>query len=55
MNLNDQKINFNYNSILQTGIRMRYKETYLKKCIQIKNDYNSKYKSFINKNYSKRN
>ena len=53
-NLNDQKINFNYNSILQTGIRMKYKETYLKKSIQIKNNYNSKYKSFINKNYSKK-
>ena len=53
-NLNDQKINFNYNSILQTGIRMKYKEPYLKKSIQIKDYYNSKYKSFININYSKK-
>ena len=35
-NLNDQKINFNYNSILQTGIRMKYKETYLKKVFKLK-------------------
>ena len=53
-NLDDQKINFNYNSILQTGIRMKYKEKYLKKSIQIKNNYNSKYRSFFNKNYTKK-
>lgn len=47
-NPSDRKIAFNYTSIINTGLRMKDKEDYLKKVVTLKDDYLSKGRSFLN-------
>ena len=51
--LSDRKFNFKLDSIVRTGVRMRSRNQYLKKCIDAKNLYGNKKPSFFEKNFSK--
>ena len=43
--LSDKRFNFKYESIVRTGFRMKPRNKYLKKCIDVKNLYGSKHYS----------
>ena len=52
--LSDKKFNFKNESIVRTGFRMKPRNKYLKKCIDVKNLYGSKHYSPFEKNFSKK-